>query len=293
MNLRTLASLAIALFLGLIAVILVRNVLTTQGAKTLAAGGGGGPDGVPVVVAALPIERGVGLKPAMLKIVNYPKDAVPAGAFQTVESLTAAPGRTTLRSITANEPVLTAKLSGAGGKLNLSGSLTPGMRAISVRSSDVAGVGGFVLPGDRVDILITRTTGEGAAATTLTQVMAENALVLGVDQTSDQETDKPQVAKAVTVEVTPDQAQAISLAQSIGQVTLSLRQISDSAPLARHAITVAELGGFGGRPALAGAPVAVRRVVHARRAVQSAPSGMTDVRVTRGVETSGYSVRSY
>lgn len=287
MTLRNIASLAIALLLGLIAVLLVRNFLVSQKPGPAAAAAGM----TPVVVAALPVERGAELKPPMLKIVNYPHDAVPAGAFQSVDQVTGgkdAAGRTALRSMAANEPVLAAKLSGAGGRTNLSGTLTPGMRAISVRSSDVTGVGGFVLPGDRVDIFITRATGTGEAATTVTQVIAENALVLGVDQTSDQEADKPVVAKVVTVEVSPDQAQALSLGQAVGQVNLSLRPISDGAPLTRRATTIAELGGGTGlRKAIYVAPKR-GRIERIKAAL-----GLTEVRVTRGVETSGYPVAEY
>lgn len=290
MSLRTIASLAVALFLGLIAVILVRGVLVSQ----RPAGGieASNPAGMtPVAVAALPIERGVNLKPPMLKLVNYPRDAVPAGAFTSLDQLTGkgAPARTTLRAMAANEPVLAAKLSGPGGRTNLSGTLTPGMRAISVRSSDVAGVGGFVLPGDRVDIYITREIGSGEGSSTVTQVLAENALVLGVDQTSDQETDKPVVAKAVTVEVTPDQAQAVSLGQAVGQVSLALRQVADNEALTRKATTVADLGAFGLRKvSLAGGPARARAPARAKSGAAT-----TEVRVTRGVETTGYPVGTY
>ncbi|MGH6962943.1 MAG: Flp pilus assembly protein CpaB [Phenylobacterium sp.] len=275
MSLRTIASLAIAVLLGLLAVIMVRNVMASNAAK--------GPGAVsaamtPVVVAALPIERGVSLKPAMLRVVDYPNNAVPAGAFKTIEQVAgAANARTAMRSMTANEPVLNDKLSGAGGKTNLSGSLTPGMRAVSVRSDEVNGVGGFVLPGDRVDILLTRTVGAGAAETTVTQVLAENSLVLGVDQSSDVEANKPLVARSVTVEVTPDQAQTISLAHSVGAISLSLRQISDKEALARKATTVADLGGFGRKAVATAAKPKPKR-----------PG--TEVRVTRGVETIGYAV---
>jgi pilus assembly protein CpaB len=275
MSLRSIATFAIAIMLGLLAVVMVRNVLS---AKTTKGAGGVSAAMTPVVVAALPIERGAGLKPAMLKVVNYPNTAVPAGAFKTVEEVAgAANARTAMRSMTANEPVLNDKLSGAGGKTNLSGTLTPGMRAVSVRSDEVNGVGGFVLPGDRVDILLTRSVGSGAAATTVTQVLAEDSLVLGIDQSSDQEANKPAVAKSVTVEVTPDQAQTISLAHSVGSISLSLRQISDKEALARKATTVADLGGFGRRAAATGGKPKAKRLG-------------SEVRVTRGVETIGYAV---
>jgi pilus assembly protein CpaB len=178
--------------------------------------------------------------------------------------------------------VLATRLSGGNSKSNLSGALTPGMRAISVRSSDVAGVGGFVLPGDRVDVMLTRTTG-GEHPVTVTQVLAENALVLGVDQSNEIETDKAVVAKTITLEVTPDQAQTLTLAQAVGTVSLSLRQIADGGPLGRRATTVADLGGFGAPNVLV------------RKLVKSAPKpgpkpGTIEVQVTRGVEASGYTV---
>ena len=284
MSLRSIASLAVALFLGLIAVVLVRNYLLSRGGGQSAASSAANL--TPVVVAALPIERGVVLKGPMLKVVSYPNNAVPQGAFKTVADVAGgANARTALRSMAANEPVMAEKLSGSGGKANLSVTLTPGMRAVSIRSDDVAGVGGFVLPGDRVDILLTRTVaGAGATATTITQVLAENAQVVGVDQSSDLQADKPVVAKAVTVEVTPEQAQAISLAHAVGTISLSLRQISDHEALARKATTVAELGAPGVR-------ANVVRVAGPRaRARAAATPAMMQVRVTRGVETTGYPV---
>ncbi|MBA4010516.1 MAG: Flp pilus assembly protein CpaB [Phenylobacterium sp.] len=280
MSLRTLASFALAILLGLIAVLVVRGVMTSQrpAAAQMAAM-------TPVVVAMMPIERGVELKPAMLKTVNYPSDAVPAGSFRSADLLVGkdTPARITVRSMIANEPVLAAKLSGGDGKTNLSGTLTPGMRAVSVRSTDVTGVGGFVLPGDHVDILLTRTVSRGESETTITQVLAENSLVLGVDQMSDQDADKPQVAKAVTIEVTPDQAQAVSLGLSVGEVSLSLRQSADVAALTKKVTSVADLAGPGARK-----PAPVKRAP-----VRRSDAGMTEVRVTRGVETAGYSVRAF
>jgi pilus assembly protein CpaB len=274
MPIRNIATLAVAVLLGLIAVLLVRSYLASASAKQPTAGAT-----VPVVVAASPIERGKTVEAAQLKMANYPADAVPAGAFRTVADLTgaAADKRVAIRMISANEPVLADKLSGAGGRLILSATLTEGMRAVSLRSNDVAGVAGFVLPGDRVDILLTRAVGEGAGAGQVTQVLAEKVRVLGVDQTSDDAADKPQVARSVTVEVTPDQAQAISLAQAVGQVSLSLRHAADEVPLAKRATTVAD---FGFRPVVARAVT---------RQAPRRPAGL-EIHVVRGVETSGYRI---
>ncbi|HZZ36709.1 MAG TPA: Flp pilus assembly protein CpaB [Caulobacteraceae bacterium] len=279
MNIRTIATLAVAILLGLVAVLLVRNYLGAA-RKNVVQTAAAAPM-APVVVAASPVARGLTLEPPLLKVVNYPADSVPAGSFKTVAELTAGPAgkRLALRTLALNEPVLANKVSGPGGKLNLSGVLTDGMRAVSFRSNDVAGVAGFVLPGDRVDILLTRAAGSGDQATTVTQVLAENVLVLGVDQSANDEADKPQVAKAVTVEVTPAQAQAISLAQSVGAISLALRHVADEAPLARKVTTVADLG-FNRPAARAAGPARPRR-----------PGPPThEVRVTRGVETTGYPV---
>jgi pilus assembly protein CpaB len=274
MNARTIATLAVAILLGLVAVVLVRNYLgsarpanPTQAALATR----------PVVVAAQPIERGVALQAPLLKVVNYPADAVPADAFVSISQLTppASQGRLALRSLAANEPILAASISGPGGKLNLSTVVAPGMRAISLRSSDVAGVAGFVLPGDRVDILLTRAVGTKDEVTTVTQALAENVLVLGVDQVSSQETDKPMVARAITVQVTPEQAQKIWLGQAVGAISFSLRHVADDAPLARKATTSQELG-YTPRQAIA-------------RAIRRAP-GVYQVKVTRGIDTSGYDV---
>jgi pilus assembly protein CpaB len=282
MSLRSIASLAVALLLGLIAVLLVRSYVLSRGGHSAASSTA---NLTPVVVAALPIERGVVLKAPMLKVVSYPNNAVPQGAFKTVAELAGgANARTALRSMAANEPVMAEKLSGSGGKANLSVTLAPGMRAVSIKSDDVLGVGGFVLPGDRVDILLTRSIGNGPAATTMTQVLAENAQVVGVDQSSDVQADKPVVAKAVTVEVTPDQAQAISLAHAVGTISLSLRQVSDHEALTRKTTTVAELGGPGARGDV------VRVASHRAKARTAAAPALIPVHVTRGVVTTDYPV---
>jgi len=141
------------------------------------------------------------------------------------------------------------------------------MRAVSLRSNDVVGVGGFVLPGDRVDVMLTRTaTNQPNEA--ITQVLAENSLVLGVDQSSNDAADTPVVARSVTVEVTPSQAQTISLGQTVGTLSLALRHTADGTPLTKRETSVADLG----------TSASVHR------------SSQIEFRVTRGVESSVYHV---
>ena len=276
MAIRSMASFAVAIFLGLIALLLVRNVLVSHAA----AQGGPSETTVPVVVAAAPIARGATLNSAMLKVVRYPRDSVPQGAFNSPAAIAAngsGQSRSALRDIGLDEPVVAAKVSGPGVHATLASALEPGMRAVSVKSTDVSGVGGFVLPGDRVDVLVTRQTGTGVSASSLVQVLADNVLVLGVDQSSDAA--KPVVAKAVTLQVSPEQAQAISLAQAVGSVTLALRQASDGAPLSRRTMTVADL-----------APIDHRaRPVHRRVRLAAAPRRAgNDVHVIRGLEVATY-----
>ena len=280
MNMRTVTTLAVALFLGLMAVLLVRGYLQSGPKPTAPTPSGGST--VAVVVAATPMARGQALQPGGLKIVAYPASSVPAGSFRTVAQLVAGTApRIALRAMAADEPVLAEKVSTPGEKLTLSEALTPGLRAVSLRSNDIAGVGGFVLPGDRVDVLLTRTSGSGDQSSAVTQAVAENVLVLGVDQSDNAEANKPVVAKAITIEVTPDQAQAISLGESVGTLSLSLRHISDQAGLLRKATTVAQLGFTRPPPSAAAAPRPPRR--------SALPYGI-QVRVTRGVEMSNYTI---
>ena len=285
MSIRMIASLVLALVFGIVAVLLVRGyVAGAQKSNTASKGD------TPVVVAALPIAHGAAVQAPMLKVVLYPKDIVPAGSFQTVDQVVSG-GHVMLRPLTANEPVLSSALSGSGAKSHLSAVLDPGMRAITFRASDVSGVGGFALPGDRVDVLGTRAIGSGEQAFTVTQALAEAALVLGVDQSSDQNADTPVVSKAITLEVTPEQAQSISLAQSIGSVALSLRQTGDTTPLARKATTVTDLGRFGApAPAAAGPAMGVAPAGPPRLRL---PPGGVEVHVTRGIDSSNYGVTRF
>lgn len=265
-SIRTIATFAVAIFLGAVAVILTRSYVTKagQGINVIAPSTGQ----VPVVVATQPVDRGVVLQPAFLKLVNLPADAAPANVFHSIAELTGGKDqqRLAMRPLVANEPILASNVSGPGGRLNLSGTVAAGMRAVSLRSNDVTGVGGFVLPGDRVDVLLTRSTVGGSDITkTVTQVLAENVRVLGVDQSDNDQADKPVVTKAVTVEVTPDQAQSISLGQMVGTVSLTLRHVADDSPLEHKSMAVADLNPTP-RKVVAGPPAPAIRVVRGTEA---------------------------
>lgn len=285
MPIRTLATLAVAIFLGLGAVVLAQLWLGRQRQADVANASVTGT--VPVVVATQPIERGAAIQPTALKIVRFPQASAPAGAIANISDISTGGPRYALRPIVANEPILASKITVPGGKVNMSASLTPGMRAVTFRANDVAGVAGFVLPGDRVDVLLTRTAGGGDGSSGyLTQVVADNLKVLGVDQVDDETATKPVVAKAITLEVTPEQAQTISLAQAVGTVSLSLRQVSDQAMVGKRLTTISDLGG-GFRAAAPRAPVLKGA---ARPATRVASVSGPKISVTRGVVSTEYAV---
>ena len=113
-----------------------------------------------IVVASAPLRFGMELDRAQLTEMSWPQDSLPQGAFADDRCAFRRGTRVVLSPMEANEPVLLAKLSGANGRATLSNLLTPGMRAVTIKTDEIAGVGGFITPGDRVDIVLTRDAGE-------------------------------------------------------------------------------------------------------------------------------------
>jgi len=178
-----------------------------------------------IVVAKSPLRFGTPLQPQVLREVAWSEGAIPAGAFATIESMLAGGKRVVLASIEPNEPVLGNKLTGPGQKATLSAVIQDGMKAVTVRVNDVEGVAGFVLPGDRVDVLVTRQQEKGANSN---DVVLQNVKVLAVDQIADERIDKPTLVKAVTLEVDTVAAQKLALAASVGNLALVLRKAGDA-----------------------------------------------------------------
>lgn len=184
------------------------------------------PQYATIVVAARPLRFGNEIRPGMLKELPWPSDNLPAGAFSKVSDIFEKNHRrVALAAVENNEPLLATKMTGPGQKANLAAMITTGMKALTVRVDDVVGVAGFVLPGDRVDVLLTRSvTDHGAFSDNILQ----NIKVLAIDQKADDRLDKPAVARAVTVEVTTDQAQKLIVAQKVGTLTLVLRPVGET-----------------------------------------------------------------
>jgi pilus assembly protein CpaB len=159
---------------------------------------------------------------------SVPESLFPAGGFSRVEDVLERP---VINSIQADEPVIEARIAVKGSGVGLGPLIAPGMRAISVRVNDVVGVAGFVLPGMRVDVLVTSRPANRAE--TETQTVLQNITVLSAGQTI--QTDgksQPIVAPVVTLLVTPAEAEALTLANVEGQIQLVLRNSTDQATVA-------------------------------------------------------------
>jgi pilus assembly protein CpaB len=204
-------------------------------------------EGVPrdtVVVAAVPLKFGDTLSADKLQEIAWPAGAVPTGAFKTTKDLLAGEGtKQALQSIGTNEPVLATKITGPGQRATLSAVLGEGMKAVSIRVNDVLGVAGFVFPGDRVDVLLTRTVRDDGTDKSFVDVLLQSIKVLAVDQVADESKDSPTVVKAVTVEVSTKDAQKLTLAAGAGQLSLALRQAAASKGETTERITTSDLNG--------------------------------------------------
>jgi len=142
------------------------------------------------------------------------------------------------------------------------------MRAISIRVDDVVGVAGFVLPGDHVDIMLTRKMGNDL----LNEVILQSVTILGINQNADQKADQPIVGRTATVEVTPEQAQKLVLAQSAGSLSLALRSVETAGLIETRPITEADLGTQKRAPAPVRPPPPPPPVIVARPAPPPIPT---------------------
>jgi pilus assembly protein CpaB len=174
-----------------------------------------------VVVAALEIPFGQKIEAAHLKTIAWPTDNLPESTFTDIAAVE---GRIANQKIAKGELILEQRVVEEVNGSTLSAILSPGMRAITVRVNDVIGVGGFLLPGNRVDVLASRKDSNRRAHT---HILLEDLKVLAVDQTASTDTDKPVVVRAVTLEIEPKQAEKLVQATQEGTVQLALRNPLD------------------------------------------------------------------
>jgi pilus assembly protein CpaB len=214
-NPRAIAMLILSVVIGLVATIVASGWVAQQGRAA----------SNKVVVAAVDIELGSRLNTQLLKTIDWPSGSSPAGAIGDPQALQ---DRVVKTSILRGEPVLEAKLAPVGSSGGLSAVIPEGKRAITVRVNDVIGVAGFALPGNYVDIVVnTQIDGEGKGDKQISKIVLEHILVLAVAQEANRDETKPKVVNAVTLEVTPEQAEKLDLARSVGTLSLVLRNQVD------------------------------------------------------------------
>jgi pilus assembly protein CpaB len=214
------AILVVALVMGLSAAVLARNWIRAQAGSSAAT--------QKIVVATQALSFGTELSKDNTTEIDWPAARLPAGAFASEHSMLKDGSRVVLTPIERNEPILASKVTGPGQRGSLSNLLKEDMRAVTVRVDDVRGVAGFVLPGDRVDVVLIRTDGTRGAKN-YADVIVQNVKVLAVDQKANERPNQANlVAKAVTLAVSPENAQKILLAVNIGKISLTLRKSGET-----------------------------------------------------------------
>jgi len=184
------------------------------------------PATVDVLIAARDIQLGARIVDLDLKIGHFAQSDLPGGAFSG-KSQGKVLGRGAVVPISKGEFILVSKLAPENSGSGLPSLIPPGMRAVSVRVNDVVSVAGFVVPGTRVDVMLTGTPTGGKEPVTTT--VLENALVLAVGQHLERNSSgDPQTAPVITLQVTPEDAQKLALAGSEGRIQLALRNLVDS-----------------------------------------------------------------
>jgi pilus assembly protein CpaB len=188
-----------------------------------------GPTTVPVVVATKDMTFGTVLDKASVKVAEYPEDAVPKGAYSAPDSVLAQSTRVFLME---GEPVLASKLSSVGGGLSLR--IPESMRAISLSVNEITGVNGFVLPGDRVDVVVTVDNAKGAGVA-VTKTILQNVEVLASGSKTETRRNQQITVQSITLVVDPKGAESLALALHQGQIHLVLRNPVDNAIIAATA----------------------------------------------------------
>ena len=294
MRMRAFWMLGLALMLAGAAVFLAQNWLQSQKPQIVEVPAEPQVQMATVVVAATPLYFGNTVRREHLREIEWPAGAVPPGSFSTIEELVGdeSERRVALRAIEINEPMLKTKISGFGGRASLSTILAPEMRASTIRVNDINGVAGFVLPGDHVDIMLTRraNAAQGGDTNLLTDILLQNVKVLAIDQDANEDRAQPAVVKAVTLEVTPVQAQKLVLAQRLGQLSLALRNITNAVAEKPKTVTLRDLKVGEVNQSIGESPKPVEKTVVVKKTPKKKKEGLS-VRIVRGLASTKYEVQ--
>jgi pilus assembly protein CpaB len=216
---RGLMLVVVSLALALGAATLARNWLTAQ----MSAAAKARPAGTGVVVATMEIPFGIKVEGRHVRLIELPSGAAPAGHFTKTEDVV---GQIATQKVLPGEVLIEERFSKHMGGSTLAAIIKPNMRAVTVRVNDVVGVAGFLLPGNHVDVVSARMVDKRAA----TETILRDINVLAVDQKARTEKDEPVVVRAVTLEVTPQQAETLVKAREEGEIQLTLRNPLEEDP---------------------------------------------------------------
>jgi pilus assembly protein CpaB len=242
------------------------------------------PNNGTIVVAASPLGYGTILSKDNVMEIPWHGPKISA-AFATKEEMLKEGRRVVLTPLERNEPIFRPKVTGPGSRASLSSLLEDGMRAVTLRVDDVRGVAGFVLPADRVDVVLIRSeTRSNGNTENFSDVLMQHVKVLAVDQLANERQEQPIVAKAVTLEVTTEQAQKILLATNIGKLSLILRQAGEANPSLARRISDRDLG-------LAEIPKEVPVPVAAAAPAPMPVSDRASIEIVRGTRGERYDVK--
>lgn len=233
---------AVAALIGILAVILANSYLS--GVQQNQERSAEENRLVQIAVARVPMEYGTTLTAENIRMVSWPATSVPAGSFQSTKALLGAETRVVLRPIEAGEPILPGKVTGPGGRASISALIDPDMRAVAVRISDVAGVAGFILPNDSVDVLLTRTprTEAEGQVDPITDVLLQNVRVIAIDQGASEKENQPRVGKTATLLVDQEGAQKLALSSTVGSLSLALRNAANQDVFMAQTVGTRDLG---------------------------------------------------
>jgi len=190
---------------------------------------------IKVVVASRDLMFGTLLREDMLEVIDWPISSALKDPVAKPEILYQ---RVTNTAILQGEPVLASKLAQLGEKGGLSALLHEGSRAVTVKVNEIVGVAGFALPGNYVDVMVNAADSSGRV---ISKIVLERILVLALAQDASTSETKPRVVNAVTLKVTPQQAEQIDLARSVGSLSLVLRSQVDTGRIATNGASMDDL----------------------------------------------------
>lgn len=251
---------------------------------------------VPVVVASHGLAYGARLEAGNLAIRQIPSDAVPEGAFSTIEAVLAQDegGPLALAALSPREVILPTRISGPGSRPSVAVQIREGMRAYAIAVTDQSGVGGNALPGDWVDVILARETNPDRPDRGLvSEVVLQNVRVLGLDLNADPNSTDTAVARTATLEVALPDVQKLALSSQLGTLSLALRrtgQAETDAVRTVRATDVSTAGGYAPVRAASPAPGASRTAARAVPPPPPPPPPGRTITIVSGGEASLVSV---